>query len=88
MQSVLVDCHVQCSQSQLAALHQGHMPAIQHSIESGNAYMRGNCSSEANAILLQKFVSADRTEHLLLSHGKHTPTNKACAQTDNGTAGC
>jgi len=48
--------------SQFATIHQGHMPAARYSIESGNACMSGNCSSDANAILLQKFVSDDRTE--------------------------
>jgi len=38
------------------------MPAAQYSIGSGYACMSGNCSSDANAILLPKSVSGDRTE--------------------------
>ncbi len=48
--------------SPLATIHQGHVPAAQYSIGSGNACMSGNCSSDANAVLMQKFVSNDRTE--------------------------
>jgi hypothetical protein len=48
--------------SQFATIHQGHMPAAQYSIGSGYACMSGNCSSDANAILLPKSVSGDRTE--------------------------
>ena len=44
------------SSSLLATIYQGHMPAAQYSIGSGNAclsgnaYMSGNCSSDADAV--------------------------------------
>jgi hypothetical protein len=48
--------------SPFASIHQGHMPAAQYNTGSDRACMNSNCSSDANAILLQKFVSNDRTE--------------------------
>ncbi len=48
--------------SQFASIHQGHMPAAQYKTGLDRACMNGDCSSDADAILLQKFVSDDRTE--------------------------